>query len=202
MEENSEKEYISSKYKSFLGYYLPSNPVVIATIGIFGALICVLTMLVQIPIPATGGYINIGDAGVMIASLLFGPVVGCIAGGIGSMLADLFTGYIIYAPATFIIKGLEGLVMGIISNPRKHYKKLTYRDPIAVLVGGFIIVFGYFIYESFLYGPTVAIIEIPGNIFQFAFAAALAIIFSLTVRKRIIDGLLDAFEKIFIIEIS
>jgi len=202
MEVNSEKEYISSKYKSFLGYYLPSNPVVIAIIGIFGALICVLTMLVQIPLPATGGYINVGDAGVMITSLLFGPVIGCIAGGIGSMLADLFTGYTIYAPATFIIKGLEGLVMGIISNPRKHYKKLTYRDLIAVLVGGFIIVFGYFIYESFLYGPTVAVIEIPGNIFQFMFAAILAIIFSLTVRKRIIDGLPDAFEKIFIIEIS
>lgn len=196
-----EKTYVPSKTKTFIGYYLPSNTIVVAMIGIFAAVICVLTMLIQIPIPATGGYINIGDAGVMIAALLFGPVIGGIAGGVGSMLADLFTGYVIYAPATLIIKGLEGLVIGIISNPRKNYKKFSYRDIMAVVVGGFIIVFGYFVYESILYGPSVALVEVPGNIFQFIFGAILALIFAFTARKRIIDLLPDAFEKIFIIEI-
>ena len=197
-----EKEFIPKKYKDFIGYYLPVNPLVIAMIGIFAALICVLTMIVQIPIPATGGYLNIGDAGVMITAILFGPIVGALAGGIGSMLADLFTGYVIYAPATLIIKGLEGLIVGLISNPKRYYKKLNFRDFIAVAVGGFIIVLGYFIYETILYGPAVALVEIPGNIIQFLFAAVLAILFALTVRKRIIDGLPEAFEKIFIIDIS
>ena len=196
-----EKRYVPSREKTFMGYFLPSNTVVIAMIGIFGALICVLTMVIQIPIPATGGYINIGDLAVMITGLLFGPVIGGIAGGVGSMLADLLSGYVIYAPATLIIKGLEGFVIGIIANPRKNYKKLTYRDPIAVVVGGFIIVSGYFIYESLLYGPAVALVEIPGNIFQFIFGAIFAIIFAMTVRRRIIDALPEAFEKIFIIEI-
>ena len=90
----------------------------------------------------------------------------------------------------------------MIANPRKNYKKLTYRDPIAVVVGGFIIVTGYFIYESLLYGPAVAIVEIPGNIFQFIFAAVFAILFALSARRRIIDALPDAFDKIFIIDIT
>ncbi len=197
-----EKTYVPSKVKTFMGYYLPSNTLVVAMIGIFAALICVLTMIIQIPIPATGGYINIGDLGVMITALLFGPVIGGIAGGVGSMIADLLSGYVIYAPATLIIKGLEGFVIGMIANPRKNYKKLTYRDPIAVVVGGFIIVLGYFIYESLLYGPAVAIVEIPGNIFQFIFAAVFAILFVLTTRRRIIDALPDAFDKIFIIDIT
>ena len=198
--EEKEKRYIPTKGKDFMGYFLPTNSVSLAIIGIFAALICVLTMVIQIPIPATGGYINIGDLGVMITALLFGPVIGGIAGGVGSMLADLLSGYVIYAPATLIIKGLEGLVIGLIANPRKNYKKLTYKDIIAVIVGGIIIVSGYFIYESILYGPEVAIVEIPGNIFQFVFGAVFAILFALTARRRIIDALPEAFEKIFIIE--
>jgi len=197
-----EKTYVPPKAKTFIGYYLPSNTVVVAMIGIFAALICVLTMIIQIPIPATGGYINIGDLGVMITALLFGPVVGGIAGGVGSMFADLLLGYGIYAPATLIIKGLEGFVIGLIANPRKNYKKVTYRDIIAVIVGGTIIVAGYFIYESILYGPAVAMVEILGNVFQFIFSAVFAILFALTTRKRIIDALPDAFDKIFIIDIT
>ncbi len=67
----SEKRYVPSKGKAFMGYFLPSNSMVISNIAIFGALICVLTMIIVIPIPATQGFINIGDAGVMITALLF-----------------------------------------------------------------------------------------------------------------------------------
>ena len=198
--EIEEKQYISSREKTFRGYFLPSNTVVIAMIGVFGALICVLTILVIIPIPATEGYLNIGDVGVMIAGMLFGPIVGGIAGGVGSAIADIiFAPH--YAIPTLIIKGLEGFVIGLITNPRKNYKKFNYRDIIAVIIGGTIIVLGYFIYESIIYGPVNALIEVPGNIFQASFAAICALLFAKFVRCRIIDALPEAFEKIFIFEI-
>ncbi len=205
MEEKSEiqekeKKFIPFKGKNFMGYFLPSNTSVISMIGIFGALICVLTLTVIIPIPATEGYINIGDVGVMITAMMFGPIIGGIAGGVGSAIADLIVAPH-YAIPTLIIKGLEGFVIGIISNPRKNYKKLNYRDVIAVLVGGAIIVCGYFIYQSIIYGPLIALIEVPGNIFQSLFAVIIALIFAKTVRKRIIDGLPNAFDRIFIIEV-
>ncbi|MHA1106367.1 MAG: ECF transporter S component [Promethearchaeota archaeon] len=61
-------------------------------------------MTVSIPVPATGGYINIGDLGVLLAGLIFGLIIGFISGGVGSVLADIFLGFPIWAPATFLVK--------------------------------------------------------------------------------------------------
>jgi len=91
-----------SKNRTFYGYILPTNALIVSIIGIFAAFTCVLTFIVPITIPATQGYINLGDIGVMISGLLFGPIIGGIAGGFGSALADLFIAPI-YAIPTLII---------------------------------------------------------------------------------------------------
>jgi uncharacterized membrane protein len=83
--------------------------------AVMTALVTLATMIIQIPIPATKGLFNLGDSMVYISALLFGPYVGGFAGGVGSMLSDVFTGYAIYAPATLIIKGTEGFVVGLLS---------------------------------------------------------------------------------------
>lgn len=58
-------------------------------------------------------YVNLGDAMVLAAGALFGPVTSMIAGGLGAMLMDL----IVY-PATFVftlfIKGIEGALCGVL----------------------------------------------------------------------------------------
>ena len=201
---NTDKEkHFRYKGKTFMGYLYPTNSLSISTIGIFAALICVLTMLIAIPIPATQGFINIGDAGVMIAGLLLGPVIGGLAGGIGSALADIFLGYTIYAPATLIIKGLEGFVIGIIANPRKKHRKQFFRDILAVIVGGSIMVTGYFVYEFFLFGFPAALYEFIFNgLIQFGLSAIIALLFTRIFRKNIIDSLPQVFDKIFVLEIT
>lgn len=83
----------------------------------FVALSCVATLLIQIPVGPMG-YINFGDAFVMIAGVVLGPLGGAVAGALGPALADIFTGYIIYAPFTAVIKAVEGLLCGLI------YRKL------------------------------------------------------------------------------
>ena len=187
--------------RNFLGYILPNNVLSISIIAIFTALIFVVTYWIQIPIPATGGYINIGDIAVMFTALLFGPIIGGITGGVGPMIADIFSGpYIIYAPATLIIKGIEGFLIGLISNPRGTTGRVSYRDIIAVIIGGICIPLGYFIYEAFILGLGVAIalVEIPGNFFQFISAAVFSILLVTASRKNIIDSLPQVFNKIFI----
>lgn len=79
------------------------------------ALVAVLTMAFQIYVPATTGYFNFGEVGVFITALLFGPIIGAFAGGVGSMFADIFTGYIHFALATLVIKGTEGFLVGYLS---------------------------------------------------------------------------------------
>ena len=84
-------------------------------VALFAALICVGTMLVQIPIPATGGYANLGDGVILIAAFLMGTGYATAAAGLGSMLADLLLGYVSYAPGTLIIKAGAALIAGLLA---------------------------------------------------------------------------------------
>ncbi|MFW9952743.1 MAG: ECF transporter S component [Candidatus Thorarchaeota archaeon] len=197
---SKEKSY-QDNGKSFKGYLLPSNTLINALTAIFAALIYVVTAFIAIPVPATGGYINLGDILVMFTALLFGPIVGGLAGGIGSMLADILSPYYIYAPATLIIKGIEGFIIGLISNPRENVSRISYMDIIAVLIGGFIIPVGYFIYEAFILnlGITIALVEVPGNAFQFGFAAVSSILLIIATRKNLTSNFPQVFNKIFIL---
>ena len=134
--------------------------------ALFAALACVATMSIRIPTPGTGGYIHPGDAIVILAGIILGPVYGMLAGGFGSALSDLFGGYFVYVPITLVIKGLVALVSGLIYQKMCRYSKNRY---VAVILGGITdIVFvagGYFICEFFLYGSGAAA-SIPANIIQ------------------------------------
>jgi uncharacterized membrane protein len=156
-------------------------------------------MIISIPLPATQGFINIGDAGVMITGLLFGPLIGGIAGGIGSSLADIFLGFPNFALATLIIKGIEGFLVGLISNPKKQKLRLNYRDIIAVLVGGSMMATGYFLYELIIYGVPGALFEFFFNLFiQFGLGSIIAILFTVSIRKNIVNSFPQAFDQIFL----
>jgi len=99
----------------------------LSIITVFTVLVCVATCVLKVDIPQTKGYFNIGDSLVYITALLFGPLIGGLAGGLGSMLADLILGAPWYAPGTLIIKGIEGLLVGYIShksNPLERWKRV------------------------------------------------------------------------------
>lgn len=91
--------------------WVPS-PLRITVTAVFTALVAAATIMLSVYVPATRGYFNVGEIMVYTTALLFGPYVGAFAGGVGSMLADIFLGYSIYAPATLIIKAAEGAVVG------------------------------------------------------------------------------------------
>ncbi len=53
---------------------------------------------------------------VYASALLLGPTLGALAGGIGSSLSDVLSGFATtYAPGTLIIKGIEALIVGYIA---------------------------------------------------------------------------------------
>jgi len=147
--------------------------------AVFAAVVCVATMVIHIPIPATAGYINLGDSMIFVSALLFGTKVGGIAGGVGSALADILLGYGSWAPFTLIIKGTEGLVVGHLGKKKDSVLWQTF----AVLIGGIIMVLGYFIVEVVLYGVPAAAAELPGNLFQALSGLVIAIIIVTAVKK-------------------
>ncbi len=161
--------------------------------GLMAALVIVGTMVIQVPTP-TKGYIHIGDSMVYLCGIILGPVVGSIAAAIGSMLADVFLSYGIYAPATFVIKGLDALVVGfiyhkMIDNHASIPKKIL-AFGISVLLGGSIMVLGYLSYETVLYGFPMAVVGVIGNVTQAVGGGVLAAPLMLALDKA------NFFQKI------
>ncbi len=152
----------------------------IALCGVMAALVCVATLLVQVPVPATRGYINVGDALIMVAALSFGPLVGGFAGGVGSALADVLGGWAHWAPFTLVIKGVEGLLAGLLA--KRPSSKPHLLIP-AWAVGCGEMVLGYFIVETVLYGMGAALVELPGNLFQMVVGGVVGIPVSRVVKK-------------------
>lgn len=137
----------------------------IVTAAMLAALACVATMIIKIPSPMKG-YLNLGDCVVLLAGWVLSPVYGFLAAGIGSALADIFSGYVIYAPATFVIKGLMAIIayclFKLISNKIGNLPSRIISGVAAELI----MVFGYFIFEGFLYGFIPSAVNIPANAVQ------------------------------------
>jgi uncharacterized membrane protein len=147
----------------------------IAAAAIFAALVAVATYILVFPIAATGGYFNLGEGLIYTAALLLGPFVGLIAGA-GAAIADMMIAPQ-YAPGTLIVKATEGFLVGyLVKKLNKKIKNLTLCASIAILIGGFEMVAGYFIYESlFIKGYSAALLEVPMNIGQMLFGLIIAI---------------------------
>lgn len=150
--------------------------------ALFAALICVATMLIQIPIPATGGYVNLGDGVILICAYLINPLYAVIAAGLGSMLADLLAGYASYALGTLVIKAGVALIASLIFN-RFGRKAKTSARLVSMIVGAVLaeafMVLGYFFYEAVLLGIGIgAAGGILGNIGQGIAGAVIGCVFA------------------------
>lgn len=151
--------------------------------ALFLALTCVATLLIRIPTPATGGYVHPGDAFVILCGVILGPGAGFLAAGLGSALADLFGGYVLYAPVTFVIKGLTALITALIF---RTFHKKGFKPIAAVILGGaadiILVTGGYFIFELLLYGIS-AVLSIPANLIQGASGLVLsAVLYPLLIK--------------------
>ena len=133
--------------------------------AMLAALACVATMIIKIPSPMKG-YLNLGDCVVLLSGWVLSPVYGFLAAGLGSALADLFSGYVIYAPATFVIKGLMAVaayyIFKLIQNKLGNLPSRIVSGMVAELI----MVLGYFVFEGVLYGFVPSMVNIPANAMQ------------------------------------
>jgi len=150
----------------------------LSLMAVMSALVTVGTLIIRIPNPM-GGYFNVGDVMIFVAALTFTPLIGGVAGGLGSSIADII-GFPLFAIPTLVIKGLEGLLASLISD-----KKRVYRDVLAVVVAGAEMVIGYFLVELYLWGIGGALAEVPANIVQVAIGGIVGIPVALVLRRRL-----------------
>ena len=142
----------------------------LVTAALMCAIVVITTMFVPITIPVPllkGAYLNAGDAAVFVTAFVLGGPLGACVAAVGSALADVFLGSFLYAPATFVIKGLMALAAGAMM--KKHRFILP-----AILISGLIMPAGYFLYEWALLGDVrLALAGAPFNLAQFGVCAAI-----------------------------
>lgn len=136
---------------------------------------CIATQVIKIPTPTTGGYINLGDCLVILSGIILGPIYGGLSAAIGSALADLLSGYVAYAPITFLIKEAMAVIIGLLI--KDVNKPKTFSLIISCCIAEVIMVLGYFSFEATLMGYGLgAAASIPGNTVQGIVGAFLAIL--------------------------
>ncbi|MDR0906246.1 MAG: ECF transporter S component [Oscillospiraceae bacterium] len=151
----------------------------LAFTALFTAAVLAVTTFVRVPVPATqGGYINLGDAVIFAAAFLLGGPLAAAAAGIGSGLADLLAGAVVYVPGTIIIKALMALAAGAIIR-----RGGLVRYIIAAVLGGAIMVAGYALYEAAVFDWAYALGAIPFNCIQWGGSVVISAALYGAVRK-------------------
>lgn len=146
----------------------PRSPKVLPLVlsALFLALTFLATLL-SFPAPVVGN-LNLGDGVLLLGVSLLG-IPGVIAGALGAALCDLVGPYVIYTPATLVIKLLMGFVAYAILKlfqSREHPRKLALL--LAGLSAELLMAGGYYLYEAtFLsLGFVGALGNIPFNLIQ------------------------------------
>ena len=115
------------------------------------ALICIMTMVIQIPIPL--GYAHLGDAAILLGAAYFGRREAVWASGLGSSLTDLLTGFTQWVIPTFLIKVIIVLIAGhLMFDKNGSFRLFHWRTFLAAILSMAWMVIGYTAVGSILYG--------------------------------------------------
>ena len=137
--------------------------------AVYAALIYVFTAFLHIP--HWTGYVHIGDAILFLAASMLPPGYAAAAGAIGAGLADVLSGYAVWAPGTVVIKSLTAFCF-----TAKTKGILCRRNYIALLPSLLLCAGGYYFYESLVTGNMAApLAGIPGYLIQTALSALIYI---------------------------
>ena len=91
------------------------------TIGVLAGMCAIATSL-KIPL-GVGAMVHLGTAFMFTVAITFGGVYAGLSAAIGSAFFDLLFGFSPYTPWSFIIKGMAGLIAGILAHglwPQDH----------------------------------------------------------------------------------
>jgi len=150
------------------------------------ALVFVSTVFINIklPITANGGLVHLGTAMLFIASILFGPKKGALAGAIGMGLFDLMGGWALWAPITILARGLQGYIVGKIAWANGRKGNSTAFNITATIVSIPFMVAIYYIGEGILYANWIApLASIPGDLVQNVLGIIIAVPVCIVLKK-------------------
>lgn len=161
---NTTPSFQSNRQRLFFRMVLPA---------LLTALVFVVTWTIRVP-SLGWGYKNIGDAIVVLAGAILPPPLAFLVGGLGSALSDFVGGYYHFVPGTFVIKGIEALIVSLLYPVFARWIKAPSRGSgrgfvsflgAAILALAFMPI-GYYFYEAYALVREAAVAALWGNIVQ------------------------------------
>ena len=166
----------------------------IVQISLMAAITFIATQVIHVP--TFMGVLHLGDSMIFLSAILFGRKKSAVASAVGMCLFDLINGYILWAPFTFVIKGVMGYIAGTIAY-RKDYNGNSFKNNIfAFVVAGIWMIAAYylggaiiltFISKEFALKQAfiVALKDIPTNILQVVGGIVLALPLISALKRKI-----------------
>lgn len=159
----------------------------LVTSALLIAVVFVSTYFIHIPSPFSlnsGGLIHLGNVMFFMAAIIFGKKQGAIAGAFGMGLFDLLTGYAIWAPFTFIIRGVMGFTIGYFANAHGRKGNSLKWNILGLSLASVFLVSGYFVSNLILFHNILAAISgISGDLTQVAIGFILGLPLTVAVKK-------------------
>ncbi|MER1957791.1 MAG: ECF transporter S component [Solibacillus sp.] len=167
---------VNSKNKTF--------QIILSAMLISLVFVSTLFLNIRLPIAANGGLVHLGSAMLFIISIIFGPKKGAIAGAFGMGLFDLVSGWTLWAPFTFIARGLQGYVIGKIAWSFHRQGNYVLLNSFAIIISIPVMLTGYYICEAILFQSwIIPFTSIPGNLVQNTVGLMIAIPVCIMLKK-------------------
>lgn len=134
----------------------------IRTISLYSmliALVFIATYFIRFKLPfgGSGGLVHAGNIPLFVIAMLLGPKEGAISGAFGMALFDIASEYIVWAPATFIIRGIMGFIIGyIFVKGKENNWSLIVMVILAIVISSVEMIFGYMLFDVFMFGDWLA----------------------------------------------
>ncbi len=158
----------------------------LVTSGILIALVFIATTFINIRLPLSinGGLIHLGNTILFLAAIIFGKKQGAISGAFGMALFDIFSGWMAWAPFTFIVRGVMGYIIGSIAWSQDRRGNNFVWNLIGIIISAIWMIAGYYVTEGILYGNWIApVTSIPGNIIQIVVGAVIGLPLATLLKK-------------------
>ena len=143
------------------GKYQDNKTYRIVFVGVMAAIVFVITYL---RIPLFGSKLSIANAFCLLSGLLFGPVTGGLAAGLGSFIYDMVGGYdFVQALITFVSKGAMAYICAVIA---QTYIKDKPENNTKIAIGSIVGAFSYvvlYMLKTFVYGKFVDGLTMDGT---------------------------------------
>lgn len=162
------------------------NTIDMVQIALMAAIVYVATAMINVPVGlGYKGVVHLGDSMVFLAAVLLGKKKAALAAAIGMSLFDLLSPYSIWAPYTFVIKGVMGYIAAVIAYRSSYKGENVINNIFGFIIAGIWMIGAYYLAGVFIEHfytnvplNQALIIEsthVPGNIAQVVVGILIAV---------------------------